>query len=269
MSHHSGILIAAACLFAAAPAAAQDWALDIQPAECTLSRATLEPAPLLISLWTRAGSHYHTLVVANRDMPDLRGKSVPVTVQFGEGSPALKGGGGAFPVRAEAGRGITVRGLGTDFPDAFAKASTIRITVGSKTYGPYAIPKAGGAIRAFKRCVGDQLVEWGADPAQFAPGGKPAIPLGSPDDWITGPQLINIAESGDTFHAVFRLSVSPEGVVDGCARIDDAKDRGAEKRGCAAVMNRKLATPASDAQGKPVRGVLTFEIAMFRRAERR
>lgn len=271
MSHIIRIPLAAACLVAAAPAAAQgahDWALDIQPAECTLNRAVMEPAPLLVSLWTRPGSDRNTLVLANRDLPDLKGaRPTPVTIQFAPGSEGLKGNGGDFPVRAGAGQGITVSGLRSDFLDGFAKASTFSVTIGSKTYGPYAIPKAGGAVRAFKTCVRDQLVEWGADPAQFAAGGKLPAPI-NPEGFLTGRQLIEVADGGDTFHAIFRLSISPDGVVDGCARIDEGKDRGAEKRACAILMREKLATPASDPQGKPVRGVLTFEVGLVRRRVR-
>jgi hypothetical protein len=270
MFHIFRISIAAACLFAAAPAAAQgahDWALDIQPGECTLNRAVMEPTPLLVSVWTRPGSDYNILVLASRDLPNIGGRSVPVSIRFGDTGPEVKGNGFDFPIRPEAGQGLSVRGLRADFLDGFARSSTMRVTIGGKTYGPFAIPKAGGAIRAFKGCVSDQLVEWGADPAQFAPGGKAPAPI-NPEITLTNRQLSEVADGGDTFHAVFRLSISPAGVVDGCTRIDGEKDRGAEKRGCTIMMGQKYAIPASDPQGKPVRGVLTFEIGLLRRRVR-
>lgn len=267
MFHLSGIFIAAACLFAAAPAAAQDWALDIQPAECTLNRAVLEPTPQMVSLWTLPGSGLHTLVVASRDLPEGSATPFAVTVTLAEGT-AFKGNGGVFPIRKEAGNGIAVSDLGTDFLDAFAKAAAISVTIGSKTYGPIAIPKAGGAVRAFKRCVSDQLVEWGADPAQFVPGGKTPATLAPPKTWLTVGQLGDMAGRGDSFHATFRISVSPTGAVDGCAVVDEPADKRAEKIGCGAVMSRTLFTPAQDAQGKAVRGVFALEVGLFRRPNR-
>lgn len=270
MFHKFRIPVVAACLFAAVPAAAQvDWALDIQPAECTLNRAVMEPAPLLIGLWTLPGSDLNTLVIASRDLPEVDTKSFTVTVSFAEGTPGISGQGGVFPVRKEAGRGIAVTGLGADFLDGFAKASSVRITIGSKTYGPFAYSKAGGAVRAFRRCVSDQLVEWGADATQFAAGGKTPQPLASPKTWLSMGQLGDMAGREASFRATFRLSVSTEGQVDGCAVVEETADKRAEKVGCSAVMTRKLFTPALDAQGKPVRGVYAVEVGIDRRANRR
>lgn len=254
----------AAGLLAATPAAAQDWGIEIEPAECTLTRAVTEPAPMLISLWTLPGSGLTTLVIVSRDVPAGDAKPFPVTLQFAEGSPAIKGTAGVFPVRKEAGRGIAIRELGPEFLDGFAKGSSFTVTVGSKSYGPVAYPKAGGAIRAFRKCAADQLIEWGADPAQFGAGGKMPAPLEPTKTWLSIGQIGDLAGRNDSFRATFRLSVSPEGKVDGCAVVDEPADKRAEKIGCAALAGRQLFAPAMDAAAKPVRGVYAWEFGVVR-----
>ncbi|MCW3847647.1 hypothetical protein OF829_10365 [Sphingomonas sp. LB-2] len=262
--------MAAACLFAAAPAAAQgaarDWSLQIDPAMCTLNRTVTEPTPHMIGLWTRPGSDYFTLVIAERGLPDLGGRyPVPATVQFAADGPVHKGYVGVFPVHAQGIHGVTVTGMRPAFLEAFAGASALTVTIGSKSFGPYLLPSAGPAVRAFKGCVADQLIEWGADPAQFAKGGAPAVALVPIDDWIPNRQLIFMAGNAHFFHAAFRVTATPEGVVDGCQIIDPETDKRAEKIGCDAVMNRKLLTPGRDPQGQPVRGAATFEVELQRR----
>lgn len=264
MSHMIRIPFVAACLFAAVPAAAQDWALDIQPAQCTLTRAVTGPEPMLVSLWTLPGSGKTTMIVASRNVPDAGTRPFPIAMQFAEGTPAIAGTGGAFPVRKEAGHGIAIKELGPEFLDGFAKSSTITFIVAGKSHGPFAYPKAGGAIRAFRKCAADQLIEWGADPAQFAAGGKTPVPLEPTKTWLTIGQVGDLGGRNASFSATFRLSVSPDGTVDGCAVIDEPADKRAERIGCGALMHRKLFTPAQDAAGKAVRGVYAWEFGVVR-----
>ncbi len=271
MSHIFRISIAATCLSAAVPAAAQgahDWALQVDPGTCTLNRTVTEPAPRMIAIWTRPGTNLNTLVIAGPDMPGLDGSTlIPVTVQFADGK-GLVGKAGLFPVSTQAGRGVAINELGPDFLDAFARTTTISVTIASKTYGPYALPSAGAAVRALRTCVKDQLVEWGADPAQFARGGATPVSLAPNNQLLDRRTLANLAGSADAFYVVFRLTVSPDGIVDGCEVIDSKPSDRVRKMGCAALMSKKLFTPAHDAQGKPVRGVAVFEAGVIRTGNR-
>jgi hypothetical protein len=54
--------------------------------------------------------------------------------------------------------------------------------------------------------------------------------------------------------AVLRVSISNEGRVDGCARVEGPTEPDFEKMACRLVLSQRLFRPAHDPNGKPVRG---------------
>jgi len=62
--------------------------------------------------------------------------------------------------------------------------------------------------------------------------------------------------------ALMRVSISQEGRIEGCTRLEGPADATFEKMACAAVLTKQLFRPAHDPAGKPVRGVATFEIRL-------
>lgn len=154
-------------------------------------------------------------------------------------------------------------GLEPDVIAAFAGSVSIAVQ-GQATLGPIATPNAKGAVRALAGCVRDQLIEWGADPAQFEPGGKMPVALVPRDDWVPSATLLKIPVPSDgQVDAVFKVTVAANGAVDGCTQIGTGVDAKSATLACDSVLTRRLFTPANDAQGKPVRGAAVFEIHLY------
>jgi hypothetical protein len=257
-----------AMAFAMVPAAsAQDagkWEVKVTPGECSLVRSVAVPAPALLALRTVPGTDDYIVLLSGKDVP-RRGSSFPVKLAF-DGTKTLEV--TASPAgKMAAGPAIQLYGLKPAMLDAFGEAHTVGASSGGLALARFDIPRAGAAAGALRKCVADQLVEWGADPAQFEPGGSPPVALKERDDWLTKAQYLALADtmSGGEADYLFRVTVSTDGAIDGCKRNEArAKDK-AEKLGCAPVMGRKLFTPASNAAGVPVRGAAAFRVMLISR----
>lgn len=243
---------------------AEAWNVEVAPGECTLTRSIATPIPVTLSLRTITGTDSYRLAVVGKTLPRQNARELfPATIVFAADRHFERGARGVA-LANDLGNAIVIQGLDPEVIAAFAGASSIGVESKSGSLGPFALPNAKAAIGALAGCVRDQLVEWGADAAQFEPGGKPLVALVGRDDWVPNAELLKMPMGTDLkLDAVFKVSVAADGSVDGCAPVGASVDAKVTKIACGAVLARRLFTPASDAQGKPVRGVAAFEIHLY------
>jgi hypothetical protein len=274
MLRNLGLAMIFLCLFGAQPANAQTaqpkWALDGAGIFCTLSRvvedatATASPAaaadPTTLVLRTYPGIEQFDFMVVRAAAPVSLAPGATMTVSFApSGGPFVK------PVTilrlgANAGKAMAVDYLPPTFVDAFAGATQVTVAVGKKTIGSYAIPNAAKAIAAFRECESAKLIEWGADPAAFAPGGKQVAPIGDAAKWITPDdlRLPRIGTGSFAAFAVARLTVGTDGHVAACDLIATNGNKGLDTLACKLLSDRARYEPARDKDGKALRSVVLY-----------
>jgi hypothetical protein len=272
MMRIASIFALAAALFSA-PAAAQkpatppapQWTVNVAQGQCTLERALIGKIPVALSIQTLTGSDSYRVAIAGKGIPKFQFDTImDTTILFGAADSRFQRDGLLVRVGGEFGNALIFSGLQRDLIDAFAAASTISFDYGIPGLGPYPIPRAGAAIKALDGCIRDQLVEWGADPAQFEPGGKTPVALKPREDWVPSPALLRMLQNRrSNMHALFRVGISPEGAIDGCEMIGSSDLD--PKPACEAIQGQRLFTPATDPAGKPVRGAATFEVRLVAR----
>lgn len=240
------------------------WSLRVEPARCLLERRNPEP-PATLSIDTTPGSDSYRVAIASRD---IKGSAsfAPASLIFAPSQKVLQG----FASIAKIPDGtpvIWMEGVPPSLLDDLAGAESVTIAKGSNVRGAAQVDSTAHAVEALRRCNADQLVEWGADAAQFGPGGKMPIALKDRDEWLSKSELLLMASQSkrSTISDDFRVTVGTDGVIKECHAIADVTEAGLEKMACAAVMNKRLFTPARDASGSPVRGVATFRINLISR----
>lgn len=241
------------------------WTLNVAPASCTLESIVREPFSS-VTIQTEPGSDSYGLAVAN---PGVKGFAslLPASLTFGPSPDVVKG----YVASAKLSNGtpvILMRGLPPSVLDQLAKASSVSVTAGSEIKGSAQIANAAAAVAALRKCEAEQLIDWGADAAQFAPGGKRPVALRSRDEWISRRDLLSIAGQSKrpNIDEGFLVSVTQEGVVEHCHALATSTEGDLEKQACAAVTGKRLFAPATDGGGRPVRGAATFRVALIRRA---
>lgn len=260
-----------AALFSAVPLAAQaqssgKWEVKVEPSECTLIRSVQAPSPALIAVRTVPGTDAFVVLVSGKEVPNRSANThFAVQLHFDDGK-ALD----AFASPAGKLSSGPVLRLETFKPamlDAFAAAQAVSANGQSGSFASFQLPSAAAAVRALRQCIADQLVDWGADPAQFAPGGTLPVPLKDRDDWLTKAQLIDLASTSDAsdIDYLYQVVIATDGSIESCKQ-DKAKagDR-SEKLGCAPLIGKKLFTPAKNAAGTPVKGAAAFQVMLARR----
>jgi hypothetical protein len=241
------------------------WSVIVETGECSLEREIAAPIPVRLSVQTVTGSDSYRLAIAGRAIPKAPdGKTAAILFQGVDSRFERKA---SFSrLSGSLGNALVFRSVQRDVIDGFAAASSISFDYGAPGVGPFAIPRAKAAIKALDDCVRDQLVIWGADPAQFEPGGKTPVALAPREDWLPRETLLKMLKGGNKHHALFRVGVSPEGTVDGCEMVGTSDLD--PKPACAWVQGRRLFTPANNPSGKPVRGAATFDVTLIIRATR-
>lgn len=238
------------------------WSLKIDPARCQLDRRNVDP-PYVLSIDTTPGSDSYRLVIASKDIKGP-GSLAPASLTFGPLQKSLTGLAGVGN-RPDGIPFFRMEGVSPALLDDLANADTLTIAIRSKVVAVVSLPGAGKAIEAFRRCGADQLVEWGADAAQFAPGGRTPVALKDRDDWISNEELKAIAgRSRPDIDADFRVAVSVAGVIDQCQAVDEGVEEDLRKMVCAALMKKRLFAPGKNPSGAPVRGVATFRVRLIR-----
>lgn len=244
----------------AAPEATK-WSVDVSLAECTLTGSSGGAAPFQVSILTSTGSSTYSLSLVGKAVPRTPDhERLPVTIVFGPSGRHFERGARGARIDGELGNAIVAEGLGRDVVDAFASASAISLD-GKYRVAAFGLPGAAAAIRALDKCERDQLVEWGADPAQFEAGGSKPVATIPRDTWLSVRQRDQIdPRAGGAVDAILRLSVAADGSVDGCTPVGLAPPARVTQNACGALLGRRLFAPARDAAGKPVRGASVLEI---------
>ncbi|MBB4100531.1 hypothetical protein [Sphingomonas kyeonggiensis] len=257
--------------FVVAPLAAQaqssgKWEVKVSPAECSLIRGVQAPSPALLAVRTVPGTDEFVVLVSGKKVPERAANArFSVELHFDD----------AKPIEAEAspmGRlasGPTLQ-LATFKPtmlDSFAAAHNVSASSDAGSFASFEVPSARAAIGALRQCIADQLIDWGADPAQFAPGGTPAVALKDRDDWLTSSQLMNLAsttsETGIDY--IFHVVIAADGSIESCKRDDAKSGDKTEKLGCEPLIGKKLFAPARNPAGTPVKGAAAFRVMLVRR----
>eukprot|EP01136_Pigoraptor_vietnamica_P045674 Opistho-1_new@23925 len=256
---------------AGSPAQSQNpparWQVNVAPAQCTLSGTLRHPEVTAISISTTPGSGSYTLMLAGREL-HRRPAASQGSVRIGfdtVGAPTDRQ--ATFLHLQDDGRAIRIEGLPAALADAFARTSrlTVEVERSRTSIGAIMIPGSASAMQALKTCIAEQLVAWGADRAQFLPGGTPAITKTDPDGWLVPAQMRKLPFDGeDHVDMVLKLDLAPDGMVDGCAQVAGLENKPANDAACRMLRNRWLFVPARNPAGVAVRGVGTYRVRMIR-----
>jgi hypothetical protein len=250
--------------FAAQAQTTGKWEVKVAPAECSLIRTVTGPAPALLAIRTVTGTDQYVVLASGKEVP-VGNKPFPATLGFDAAKPAPTN---ATPAgRLAAGPAVQFFELKPSVLDDFAAAKSVAMGTGAGSFARFDLPNARGAIGALRKCVADQLVDWGADPAQFAPGGTPPVALKPSDDWLTNEQMLKlgVGVSGGIDY-LYRVTVSTSGTVESCKRDTAGPGDKDEKLGCDPLIGQKLFKPAKNAAGAPVKGVATFRVTLVKQA---
>ena len=158
---------------------------------------------------------------------------------------------GPFP------RGVKFTGITQEIVDGIARTGQLKLWVSGRGVGPLTVPEAVKGIAALRKCEAEQLTDWGADAAQFAPGGKRAV-----FDYMKALRKSEIGALWTAARGVdpqVRLTVSPAGSIEGCALVQEGS-AGLEEKLCKEYLGRLLAQPGRDANGQAVRSVVTHRL---------
>lgn len=260
----------AALAGSAPPTSSGRWNLKIEAASCVLERQIAEPPAMLI-VSTMPGSDYYRIAVTAEKGRDSR-RFGTVSLTFAPSPKEVKGYGGR--TRMPDGRpAIEMDGLPPVVLDQLATATAV--TMATEAFaGTVSVTSPAKAVEALRRCSADQMIEWGADPAQFAPGGVLPVATRNRDDWLSKKDLMAVSrlsyqgETPGTYRFVepFRVAISTSGAIDGCVALSAPTAKQAEALICAALLGKPLFTPARGPGGQPVRGVGTFNVAVYRKS---
>ncbi len=240
------------------------WAVQIAPGECTLLRTMGGPEPSLLRLKTKVGTDSYWLSLAGKGVRSVAG-AMPEHVELRVDGKVKARRFGSQSDRPEAGFGrlYHVSGIKRDAIDAVAAGGTLEVRASSGKVATILMGGAAKAFTAFRTCEADQLIEWGADPAQFLPGG--ALPKIADRDQLVPQSLVaRIKTSGRPIQPEHYLVLSTTGVVEKCVAVFGIPDSDMEQMVCTYLVGRKVGDPSRDPAGKPVRGVVTVQPAMLR-----
>ncbi|MEP9358271.1 hypothetical protein [Sphingomonas sp. KR3-1] len=265
--------VISATTLAAAPFAAQaqtsgSWEVQVEPTECSLVRNQQGAAPGLLAVRTVPGTDEIVVLVSGKDVPSrARDARFPARLTFDDSKPIeIKA---AAMGKLASGPAFLLTGFKPDMLDGFAAAHRVNVGTESSSFIAFDVPQARAAIGALRKCVNDLLVDWGADPAQFAPGGTPPVALKPREAWLSRAQLMDVVgtTADEQIDDLFRVTVAADGTIASCKREEAKANAKTEKLGCAPVAGQKLFTPAKNAAGAPVTGAAAFRIRLVQQAK--
>jgi hypothetical protein len=236
------------------------WQVQVDPAKCTLSREASMPQGSGIALIATPGTDSVVALLVAPTAATLPGTPTQVTVLLDGTETRFAANASAVRIARAGVRALRVFALPDAFLRALPKASAIRVEAAGRPLLSVATPNATGGVRALDRCNQDQLVEWGADPAQFAEGGARPVARKSPDDFVDNATLRAMTALSGSIDALFSLGVDEQGRVDRCAQQGTSADQRVSAMACKVVTGKSLFTPAHGPGGTPVRGAAAFRI---------
>jgi len=257
---------------AQAPAAtpqAERWQVDGSNNLCTLIRTVASPQAGTLFLQTSPGTDDYSFAVSSKSF-SLHSTDVPfpVSILLHDADARFDKKATSTRLENDAGTLMRIVGLDDSFVQAFAHSSSASFERSTGPIGPFAYRAADQAVRVFNACIEHSLTEWGADPAQFQPGGKKPIPTKKPGDWFSRHQLFDLAAyldrrpKGPT-EVTLRLTISTDGRISACQDVDDKHDHAKiEKAACTMLLSQPLFEPARDPGGKPLIGVAAYHLTL-------
>lgn len=272
-------LRAALALMAAGTAAAQPpvpapipsppgarWIVDESGDTCVMGRQLAAGPDVTLAVRTYPGS-------GNYDLRFVRADWISALTEIGEQfelrlaptSTAYSRPRGAVLLNAGTAQALRFGGLGDQFLTAFAQSNVLTVHNGGDVMAAYALPQAAAVAAAFADCEAAKLIDWGADPAAFEPGGRRARPIGDETEWLTG--LVPEGAEG-TFRIYVRLSLGADGRPTDCVVLD-ASAANLRTNACTRFLEHARYEPARDPRRNPVRSVAVTgsEWSIVRRVE--
>jgi hypothetical protein len=246
-------------------ARAPRWALRADPGLCELETRDGEP-PVVLSIETAPGSDSYRVAIATR-APGKTVSYAPASLTFAPSQKMLTGraNGTKLP---DGTRLIWVGDVAPALLDNLSAAGSVALAIKSGERVSVPVPGSAKAVEALRRCNADQLIEWGADVAQFAPGGTTPVAVKNREEWLSKSTLLAAmgkARRPDV-DETFRVAVSPDGVVDDCHALAEKIEKGVEKTVCDAVIGKPFFIAAKAPDGNPVRGAASFRIRLASRS---
>lgn len=238
------------------------WSVNIEPGRCTLSHPADVGEPSVFAIRSWAGEDSYQLVIETHALPFPPSKDVfQATIDFEPGHASIRQ--SARTYHLDDGNDILeMSGVGNDVLNFIAHSSGITIAKGKNDLGPISLPSTQNAITALQKCLHDQLIDWGADPAQFEPGGQPPVASKDRDDFIPNDTLLKLVFDGDYLDSVFKLGISSDGSISSCERIDNKSGENVEHVVCSAILSKKLFSSAKAPSGSTVNGIATFHVTL-------
>lgn len=247
----AGLLAAAAALVQPGAAAALPppaWQMDWGDQYCTLVRLATPATPFITAFRVIPGTDAPSIVLATG-----RSAAPPAGIT----AVALTPSGQAFAVTATTERhthGRIVREvlgpLDEHFWDALAGATELQLKAGDEVRGRIALPRAGAAVAALRRCISRALRDWGVDEAALAalrerPSTTNMLGVNSNDYPL---QAIRSSTQG---RVVVRITVGADGRATDCRVVGPSGSAALDETTCRVVMTRARFNPAIGADGRP------------------
>jgi hypothetical protein len=238
--------------------------LEVSLGKCHLARA-FTPEHAALSIETEVGTDSYTLVLTDERFGRIAAPIAEAAIKVDGRAVSrsyanLTGRNAATPPQA------WFPGLDGSVIEAIGAGAELSIApTAGKLVGPWPVPQAARAVAALHRCEADQLIEWGADPAQFAPGGtRPKVG----DRMRLVPQSViqKIHFPKGPIEPLHTLLLSDAGIVEGCASVFGIPGSDFEQVVCDYLRGRKIGEPARDPSGTGVRGVIALTPALIRRS---
>lgn len=235
------------------------WAVQIAPGECTLLHTTGGSDPSLFRLKTDVGTETYFLSLAGSEVRAVAPVMIqPVEVRIDGKVKARRYGSPSRRPELGFDRLFHVTSVPRPAIDAAAAGETLEVRSPAGTIATIEVARGAKAFGAFRACEADQLVEWGADPEQFQPGGTTPV-IKDRDRLLPQAQLNRIKYSGVLPHTEHYLVISAGGVVEKCSAVHELPGSDMEQVVCTYLAGRRIGEPARAPSGKAVRGVITIQ----------
>jgi len=148
------------------------------------------------------------------------------------------------------------------YPEQEAAVSTLTVRLGGKRNYRLELGSMGKPMATMRTCMDGLLEHWGYDPTAFAAQSRPAIPIGSPGNWVIPADYPSKAlTAGHNGLIQFRLDLDETGKILGCHILARTNPDEFADAACHALNRRARFEPALDAAGKPTK---TFYINNIR-----
>jgi len=252
-----------------APPQTERWQVDGANDLCTLIRTVAAPQAGTLFLQTIPGTDVYNFAVSSNSF-SLHSTDIPfpVSIVLHDADARFDKKATATQLENEGGTLMRIQGLDGGFVDAFAHSTSVSFERSTGPIGPFAYRSAGQATKVFTACVDQYLTDWGADPAQFQPGGKKAVPAKKPETWFLPHQRADLMRFLDrrargVTELTLRFAIGADGRVTSCQDLDQKHGHAdIEKAACGMLLSQPLFEPARDPAGKAVIGAAAYHLTL-------